>query len=96
MMVMPIMSSPEPIPRRPQQPETPRRPFDPARAAFYLLAALIGCGIGISLMVGVRCTFFAWGETLCVERTWGAQIRDWIETMVPVLIAIIMRPSPRE
>jgi hypothetical protein len=89
------MSSPELIPNRPQQPETPRRPFDVGRAAFYLLAALVACGIFLSLMVGIRCTFFGAGEPQCAERQWGQQIRDWIETMVPILIAIIMRP-PRD
>jgi hypothetical protein len=73
-----------------------RPPFDPVRAAMYLLAVLICTPSLLVLMTTLRCAIVVIPE--CFNRPWVGIYRDWLSETVPVLVAIIMAgrlpPSP--
>jgi hypothetical protein len=57
------------------------------RIAMLLIGVLV-CAPSISLLLfSVRCTFFAYNALLC-EHNYG--FRDWLDTTLPVLVAVIM------
>lgn len=68
-----------------------RPPFEIAQVAMVLLAVLIIDGVLMSLILTVRCVF--WFIEAC-NREWG--IRDWINEIIIVLVALIGRAPDRK
>jgi hypothetical protein len=74
-------------------PEKPprRRRWSIEMVAMVLLGVLICAPMFDLILLGFRCTFFFNG-TVCA-RNWG--FREWLDSTIPVLVAIIMRNSGR-
>ena len=53
-----------------------------------LLAALIIGALVMAMIVVVRCTVFF--IPYCADRPWGEMIVLWLDTTIPVLVALIM------
>jgi hypothetical protein len=72
-------------------------PFDPAPWSMLLLAVMIVVPLLAALEAGTKCVW--WWQESCTTSGWADKILAWLESTIPVLVALIMwrgnnRPPP--
>jgi hypothetical protein len=60
--------------------------------AMGLLAVLVVVPAGAALVMSLRCAVFFIVE--CLDRPWVRFFHDYLDSTIPVLVAIIMRNAP--